>query len=212
MKVYTAAGLLKTSNVELTPTNGSSGWTAQSIPYADSGGRLAEDNAALSFDSAANLMKVADLALGDVGWSGADFFGLAHEDCANTTDYAVIQSGTGSTFVNAKTGSGVSLRVNNAAVVDVTATAVTLASGVNIATNTGTGTIIGVTASQKVGFHGTGATIQRGSADQAAVATTGATNIGPFGYTTAAQANAIVTLVNELRAALVAKGLIKGSA
>lgn len=52
----------------------------------------------------------------------------------------------------------------------------------------------------------------RASAAQAAVATTAATSATPFGYTTAAQADAIVTLVNELRAALVAVGIIKGSA
>jgi hypothetical protein len=34
---------------------------------------------------------------------------------------------------------------------------------------------------------------------QAAVATTGATNVTPFGYTTAAQANAIPTAINELK-------------
>lgn len=50
------------------------------------------------------------------------------------------------------------------------------------------------------------------SADQAAVATTGASNSTPYGYTTAAQANAIVTLVNALRLALVNTGIIKGSA
>lgn len=210
--IYDAQGRPKTNVADLTPTSGSSGWTAQSVPYADAGGRLAEDNADLSFDSANRLLHVADLIVGDVGWSGADFYGLAHEDCANTTDYALIQSGAGATFVNAKTGSGVALRVNNAAVVDVTSTAVTLASAVNIATNTGTGTIIATTTAQKIGFHGAAATIQRVGAAQAAVATTGATNVAPFGFTTAAQADAIVTLVNELRAALVAKGLIKGSA
>ena len=65
---------------------------------------------------------------------------------------------------------------------------------------------------EKVGFYGTFPTVQRTGAAQTAVATTGATDTSPFGYTSAAQANAIVALVNELRAALVAKGLIKGSA
>ena len=50
------------------------------------------------------------------------------------------------------------------------------------------------------------------TAAQAAVATTASTNTTPYGFTTAAQADAIVTLVNELRAALVAKGIIKGAA
>jgi hypothetical protein len=50
------------------------------------------------------------------------------------------------------------------------------------------------------------------SASQNAVSTTSATNSSPYGFTTAAQANAIVTLVNALRDALVTHGLIKGSA
>lgn len=60
----------------------------------------------------------------------------------------------------------------------------------------------------------------------AAVAATAATNTTPFGYTTNTQANALVTnvntlrvdvlaaiaLLNEIRAALVAAGMMKGSA
>lgn len=49
-------------------------------------------------------------------------------------------------------------------------------------------------------------------ADQAAVVTTGASNSTPYGFTTAAQANAIVSLVNAMRSALIAHGLIKGAA
>jgi len=43
------------------------------------------------------------------------------------------------------------------------------------------------------------------------VSTTASTTTSPAGYATTTQANAIVTLVNEMRAALVAVGLIKGS-
>lgn len=52
----------------------------------------------------------------------------------------------------------------------------------------------------------------RSGAAQAAVTTTGATLTTPYGFKSAAQANAIVTLVNEIRATLVAAGLMKGSA
>lgn len=52
----------------------------------------------------------------------------------------------------------------------------------------------------------------RSGAAQAAVTTTAATSTTPYGFSTAAQADAIVTLVNELRATLVANGIIKGSA
>lgn len=77
---------------------------------------------------------------------------------------------------------------------------------------TTTGSKIGTATNQKIAFHNATPVIQRAGAAQAAVATTGATNTTPYGYTTAAQANAIVTLVNEIRAALVEKGIIKGAA
>lgn len=50
----------------------------------------------------------------------------------------------------------------------------------------------------------------RTSSAQAAVPTTAATNVLPYGFSQS-QANAIVTLLNELRAAMVERGEIKGS-
>ena len=50
------------------------------------------------------------------------------------------------------------------------------------------------------------------AAAQAAVATTGSTNSSPYGFTTAAQADALVTLVNALRTGCVNAGIIKGAA
>ncbi len=60
-------------------------------------------------------------------------------------------------------------------------------------------------ATDKLGFHGAAPVAQRTGAAQAAVNNVGATY-------SQAEVNAIVALVNELRAALVQKGLIKGSA
>ena len=77
---------------------------------------------------------------------------------------------------------------------------------------TGQGGQVSNSPSEPLGFHGADPVVQRSGSAQAAVATTGATNSSPYGFTTAAQANAIVTLVNELRATLVEVGLIKGSA
>jgi hypothetical protein len=71
---------------------------------------------------------------------------------------------------------------------------------------------IGAATTDKIGFYGATPIVQRAGAAQAAVATTGSTNSSPYGFTTAAQADALVTLVNELRAALVALGAIKGAA
>lgn len=89
---------------------------------------------------------------------------------------------------------------------------ISILDGRDIQLGTVTGTKIGTATGQKIGFYNATPIIQRSSSAQAAVATTGATNTTPYGYTTAAQADAIVTLVNELRAWAVAQGLIKGSA
>ncbi len=71
---------------------------------------------------------------------------------------------------------------------------------------------MGQSITDLIGFYGLATPIaQRTSASQAAVTTTAAQTTTPYGYSTAAQADAIVTLVNELRAALVALNLIKGS-
>lgn len=73
------------------------------------------------------------------------------------------------------------------------------------------GTSLGQSATDKVGFYGASPIVQRSGSAQAAVATTAATNSTPYGYSQA-QANGIVTLLNEIRDTLVAAGLMKGSA
>ena len=73
------------------------------------------------------------------------------------------------------------------------------------------GLLLGNT-SEKLAFLGATPVVQPASAAQAAVATTGSTTSTPYGYTTSAQADAIVTLVNRLRLDLVTLGLIKGAA
>ena len=52
----------------------------------------------------------------------------------------------------------------------------------------------------------------RSGSAQASVATTGSTTSTPYGYTTAAQADAIPVILNEIRATLIALGVWKGSA
>ncbi len=74
------------------------------------------------------------------------------------------------------------------------------------------GCTFGASTSEKISFYGLTPVAQRAGSAQAAAATTGATSTSPWGFTTSTQANAVVTLVNELRAALVENGLIKGSA
>lgn len=73
------------------------------------------------------------------------------------------------------------------------------------------GTVLGQSTADKVAFYGSTPIVQRTNATQAAVGTTASTTSSPAGYTTTTQANAIVTLLNEIRATLVALGLMKGS-
>jgi len=98
---------------------------------------------------------------------------------------------------------------------------------------TSIGTKVGRSATDKLAFHGATPVVQRAGAAQAAVtptvgaalATTAATTSTPYGFSQAqadgliARVNqlivdnaALVALCNELRAASVAKGLIKGAA
>jgi hypothetical protein len=88
----------------------------------------------------------------------------------------------------------------------------TLTLGDNdIVAGDGAGVKIGTADTQKLGFFDATPIVQPAGAAQAAVATTGATDVTPFGYTEA-QANAIVALVNEMRSTLVNLGLMKGAA
>lgn len=85
------------------------------------------------------------------------------------------------------------------------------------------GQLLGQSTTDLIGFYGVTPIVQRSGAAQAAVATstvtTAATTTSPWGFATSTQANDIAaqvvllrTLGNELRAAGVAVGLIKGSA
>lgn len=77
------------------------------------------------------------------------------------------------------------------------------------------GTTIGELATDKAGFHGE-AVVQRAGAAQAAVSTASLTVGGSYSQSEvqalATRCAALTTLVNELRAALVEKGVIKGAA
>lgn len=73
------------------------------------------------------------------------------------------------------------------------------------------GSTLGESASEKISFYGFTPVVQPSGSGQAAVATTAATSTSPWGFSTSTQANAVVTLVNQVRADLVSLGLIKGS-
>lgn len=139
--------------------------------------------------------------------------------------YSGVNTGTngyllraGATFAYFNASSSLRLQIGASDIIQLSSTTATMVQGVtisdakNIVLNTTTGTKIGTATSQKLGFWNVTPIIQPASANQAAVATTGATNVTPYGFTTAAQADAIVTLVNQLRSDLVAAGIIKGAA
>jgi Pectate lyase superfamily protein len=60
----------------------------------------------------------------------------------------------------------------------------------------------------RAGFGVNGATAQTAAASGGAVATTAPTQTTPYGFTTSAQAAGIITLLNNIRAALVANGIM----
>lgn len=124
-----------------------------------------------------------------LGYDTSNYFSVT---IASTGDATLDLTGTSPTFMFNKS--------------------INMASGKNIVTNTTTGTIVASGASQKLGFWGATAVIQQKSAAEALVATTAATNVTPYGYTTAAQADGIITLLNEIRNVLVTTGIMKGSA
>lgn len=90
--------------------------------------------------------------------------------------------------------------------------ALTIGDSKNIAFGTTTGTSLGTAVGQKVSVYGVTPIVQRSGAAQVAVATTSSTQTTPWGFASQAQADSIITLVNELRASLVAFGVIKGAA
>jgi len=74
-------------------------------------------------------------------------------------------------------------------------------------TSVGAGTVTGTMAISGA-FGCNGAAAQTAYASGGAVSSTASTNTTPYGYTTAAQADGIVTLLNNIRAALVANGIM----
>lgn len=96
--------------------------------------------------------------------------------------------------------------------------AITSATTRQLSDGNSQGTQLGTGTTDKISFYAATPVSQQTSSAQAAVTATSvspATNSGGavtvFGFTSAAQMNAIPTLLNELRADLVALGFIKGS-
>lgn len=88
----------------------------------------------------------------------------------------------------------------------------TLADGADLVFGTTTGSSIGTAITQKISVYGVTPIVQRSGAAQAAVVTTATTQTTPYGFATQAQGDNAIALLNEIRAALVAFGIIKGAA
>ncbi|MFZ5989429.1 MAG: hypothetical protein ACOYWZ_20225 [Bacillota bacterium] len=73
------------------------------------------------------------------------------------------------------------------------------------------GTVLGQSTTEKISFYGVTPIVQRSGAAQGTFTTT-MTSTSPWGFATSTAADAAVALLTEIRAALVALGLIKGSA
>jgi hypothetical protein len=85
----------------------------------------------------------------------------------------------------------------------------TLASGVDISTNTTTGTRIGTAVGQRLGFWAATPIVQPAGADQVALNAYGA---GANGLDSGANMAALHALVVAMRLALVNAGIMKGAA
>jgi hypothetical protein len=102
----------------------------------------------------------------------------------------------------------------------LSARGLSIANGTDIILEDVIGSKIGTATTQKLSFYNSTPIVQPSSANQAAVTTTtpiqntitafGQTT--PWGFSTQAQATALITLVNEIRTTLVNLGLMKGSA
>lgn len=73
------------------------------------------------------------------------------------------------------------------------------------------GSVYGRTSTELIAFYGATSVAQPSGASQAAVSTAAATTGAAIYGFTSAQANGLVSLVNQIRSDLVTLGLIKGS-
>lgn len=179
------------------------------MPDIRGGSAQIADGSVTSAKIADGTIATADLAFTPIQSGVA----IASGELRSSDSAYVSSTGGGSVYLrDITTGTTLLLEGANGRVSFPGGATLDLANNTNISSGTTTGAKICTGTTQKLGFHNSTPVAQRAGAAQAAVAATAATSVTPFGFTTAAQADALVTLVNELRAALVEKGLIKGSA
>lgn len=147
------------------------------------------------------------ISAGTVASVGVNTFGIPTLAASSASTY----TNSATVYIAGATAAGANVTATNKYALWIGAGNIKLGVS-DIVLDTVTGTTIGTAITQKLAFLGSAPVVQRASAAQAAVVTTATTQTTPFGFATGAQGDAIVTLVNELRAALVALGLVKGAA
>jgi hypothetical protein len=177
-------------------------------------------NAAGTFDNWAGLYVGDDVMSGSAAVTNAYGIYMDNVDVGATLNYSIYTN-----LGNVSFGDSLYIRNDNDKLLiggeadleifhDGTTSYILNNTGSIILQNVGIGSILICNdVSELLGFYGSASPVaRRAGAAQDAIATTGATQTTPWGYASEAQANAVVTLANELRAALVALNLIKGAA
>ena len=222
---FTGTPTLPTGTIATTQSAGNSTTAVATTAFADKADNLKANLVSPTFSGTLTTPAI-DITNGAWHWQASNFgiggnwAGFSSEGTPSVTGYALLAHPTyAGTYLNAQaTGvAEVGLRIANTtyylqtATMSTHSTDVTIATAKNIIFSTGTGTKIGTGTTQKMGFYNATPIAQRSGAAQVAVATTASTQTTPYGYSTAAQADAIITLVNELRAWAVAQGFIAGA-
>lgn len=208
-----AGGTVTNNGIVLTVSTGSGAGTTNNrginiTGNGGSGGAGTTNNHAIYSDSTANSYLLGHLGLNITAPTAAMLQIVNSADVIGASIKAFAgQTSNLTTWLSSASATLASVDINGLGLF----AGVTLTDATNLVVGSTTGSKIGTATSQKLAFHNSTPVIQRVGAAQAAVATTGSALVS-FGYTTAAQADGIVTLLNEIRAALVEKGLIKGAA
>ena len=124
--VWRSAGIASTTGSTDTGANAARGNLEFYTNNDSSGGSLRmtidhEGNVGIGTGSPSEKLSIApdtdvsaEIGKAHVGYVGfSDYAGFSHVDTNTTTSYALIQSSTGSTFLNAATGQAINFRINN---------------------------------------------------------------------------------------------------
>lgn len=109
--------------------------TEGSVAWFGAGGSLSQDNANFFYDFSAKSLKVNNSVLKNRFTSFASF---SHSALTADSDYALLQSSDGDTFLNCSTGKSIFFRINNADAMEITSNGVIVGSPIGGFKNAGT--------------------------------------------------------------------------